>query len=169
MSWNVTLFPFTSSPNPPTSTSARLENVFQPKSGSILQFWEINANEQKTILNYHPEICTFLAVPRQLNRWPCHWVIELLLIVKHVLPGSIPGRLWPLRHLIRMMWGLELSNKKTVMNTITKTNIVTKVHWRKHSKKSVPRDLWLLRHLIRVMRGLSNKKTMTKPKTFRLI
>ena len=46
--------------------------------------------------------------PEQLNRWPCHWLTEWLLILTL---QSDPRDLWHLRHLIRVMRRHDLTKK----------------------------------------------------------
>ena len=57
----------------------------------------------------------FLAVHRQLNRWPCHWVTHLLILTLR----NNPRDFWPLRHLIRVMRRHDLTQKNLPTNIPT--------------------------------------------------
>ena len=60
----------------------------------------------------------FIAVHRQLNRWPCPWLSDWLPEWQHfwfLTPKSNPGDLWPLRPLIRAMRKHDLTNILTIL------------------------------------------------------
>ena len=76
--------------------------------------------------------------PEQLNRWPCHWLTDSGYFTDwHT--KSDPRDLWPLRHLIRVMRGHDLTNKNKMTKTNTKTKTMTAT-----VIKTIPKtcDIW---------------------------
>ena len=92
----------------------------------------------------------FLAVPRQLYRWPCHWLTDWLtkyytLLKNTIIQHSSLRDLWPLRHVMRVMRRHDLNNKKTMTKTMTmtKTKTTTKT-FREHPQRLILEtyDFW---------------------------
>ena len=83
----------------------------------------------------------FLAVPRQLYRWPCHWLTNWL-TTRHcwkTLPYSTLRDLWPMRHVMIVMMRHDLATKNTMTmtNTKTKTTTMTKTFIKQHQRAKI--------------------------------
>ena len=101
-------------------------------------FWHTTSNK---ILNPR-EKNVFFSCPEQLNRTHCLSVRRAPLTIRAFTTlQSDPRDLWPLGHLIRVMRRHDLTQKKTVTktNTKTKTNI-----FREHIQRAILEtwDLW---------------------------
>ena len=81
-------------------------------------------------------LAMFLAVQTgvcgQLNRWPCHSVTHWWYFYFWDTKSD-PRDLWPLRHWIRVRRGHDLTQKKTMTKTDTKTKT-----FREHLQRAIP-------------------------------
>jgi len=88
----------------------------------------------------------FFSCPEQLNGWPCLSLAWAPLTIRvFTTLQSDPRDLWPLRHLIRVMKGHDLTNKKTMTNTNTWTMTMTKTNtfWEHLQRATLETcDLW---------------------------
>ena len=106
----------------------------------VLYIGQVRTKFSSVFLKHRHRSRNFLAVPRQLYRWPCHWVSDHCWKHYQRELWETCDRLWPIWHLIRVMKRHDMTDKKCQRQRQWQRQ----TQWQRHLENTLKEHHWRL-------------------------